>query len=157
MADTSEKTIADELREAAARAREHLLSHVTAEVLPQTAIVTLCGNHEESEAICRNCVHFDARDRVLARLIATLLNAREALASWLEATAERIDNEARWHEAMLTCGDGTHRRSGFVHSGSVECGRWLAAGHDRIACGWSACHCFDHALAVARVLNRTAS
>jgi len=88
VADTTEKTIANELREAAARAREHLLAAVTARVLKRdTAIVAICGNHDEPAEICRNCHSFDVRDRVLARLVATLINAREPLASWLESAA----------------------------------------------------------------------
>ncbi|MER6575784.1 hypothetical protein [Nonomuraea sp. NPDC001023] len=129
MADTkTEKTVAEELREAAARAREHLLPHVIAVVIPQTAIVTICVDHKEPwETVCRNCISFDARHRELANLLAALFNAREPLASWLEETAEKFDDEVRGrlHD---TC-DG-------------------AIGED--------CYCFREPLAVARVLNGTA-
>jgi hypothetical protein len=137
MAETkTEKTVAEELREAAARAREHLLSQVTAEVLPQTAIVTLCGNHEESEAICRNCAHFDVRDRVLARIVAALINAREPLASWLE-------QYARWADDSIFVYD---EESDIPVHESDYCDGEIGKG----------CQCFAHPLAVARVLNGTA-
>jgi hypothetical protein len=79
---------ADEMRTAAARAREHLLPAVTARVVERdTSVVVICGNHDEPAEICRNCHYFDVQDRVLARLVATLINAREPLASWLESAA----------------------------------------------------------------------
>ncbi|TYB69687.1 hypothetical protein FXF51_05870 [Nonomuraea sp. PA05] len=151
MADTTEKTIASELREAAARAREHLLSHVVAEVLPQTAIVVLCGSvHEESAVTCRNCVLFDVKDRVLARLVATLINAREPLASWLEQVAEVFDKEVICDQPECpACGDGCHVDHGtlLVHDGGCG-GVLLDVGEDR-------CSCFAGGMAVARVLNGT--
>ncbi|HEY9375005.1 hypothetical protein [Streptomyces sp.] len=137
------KTVSDELREAAARAREHLLPHVIAEVLPETAIVALCGSiHEESAVMCRNCVMFDVKDRVLARLVVTLLNAREPLASWLE------DAERRYETAMeeiecTACGEAgacTHPAEAEFCQGCEEP---------------TPCRCITPALAVARVLNGT--
>ncbi|MGA4989934.1 hypothetical protein [Nonomuraea bangladeshensis] len=137
MAETTEKTIAVELREAAARVREHLVPAVKAWVLPQSALVVLCGDHEAAEEMCRNCLHFSARDRVLARLVASLLNAREPLASWLE-------QNARWAADSIL----------------VEDGGGDAPFHDSDFCDGEIgknCQCFDHPLAVARALNGTAS
>jgi hypothetical protein len=88
MADARTETPADEMREAAARAREDLLPAVTARVIEHTAVVVICGNHDEPAEICRNCHYFDVQDRVLARLVATLINAREPLASLLNHMAD---------------------------------------------------------------------
>lgn len=96
MADTRTETPADEMREAVIRLREHLVPAVTARVLKHTAIVAICGNHDPSAQTCVRCQLFDVQDRVLARLVATLINAREPLASWLEETAD----EAERHEAQ---------------------------------------------------------
>ncbi|MBN6054555.1 hypothetical protein JYK22_21615, partial [Nonomuraea sp. RK-328] len=88
VADTkTQTTVAAELREAAARARERLVPAATARVLQQSAIVAICGNHDDPALICRNCVYFDAGDRGLARMVAMLINAREPLAAWLESAA----------------------------------------------------------------------
>ncbi|MER7361875.1 hypothetical protein [Nonomuraea wenchangensis] len=153
MADTTEKTLADELREAAARAREHLVPSVTAWVLPQSALVVLCGSHEAAEEMCRNCMHFSARDRVLARLVAALINAREPLASWLEQVAEEFGREVITDTPECpNCGEGcAGHDDALVHDDG--CGNWLA---DADAPGLR-CECFDPALAVARLLNGTAS
>jgi hypothetical protein len=89
MPDTKTETPADEMRTAAARAREHLLPAVTARVVERdTSVVVICGNHDEPAEICRNCHYFDVQDRVLARLVATLINAREPLASLLDHMAD---------------------------------------------------------------------
>ncbi|MFD1546951.1 hypothetical protein [Nonomuraea guangzhouensis] len=155
MVDTDEKTIAEELREAAARSREHLLPHVVAEVLPQTAIVVLCGSiHDESAVTCRNCVLFDVKDRVLARLVAALLNAREPLASWLEQAAKDYEEEV-------------YQEEGACHRGVCEPG---CPGHEQVAvcdrCGnllapasprqGPPCPCWTAPLAVARIVNGSA-
>ncbi|MEU6709949.1 hypothetical protein ABZ897_00605 [Nonomuraea sp. NPDC046802] len=147
MAETSEKTVADELREAAARAREHLLPHVIAVAIPQTAIVTICVEHQEQwETVCRNCISFDVRHRELASLLAILFNAREPLASWLEKTAHDFDVEVEEHRPDC-CGDA-HEESGLLHLDG--CGDWVTVYRDH---GGAPCGCFAHALAVARVLN----
>jgi hypothetical protein len=95
MADTRTETPADEMREAAARAREHLLPAVTARLIEHTAVVVICGNHDEPAEICRNCHYFDVQDRVLAWLVATLINARDLLASWLETEARMWEERGR--------------------------------------------------------------
>jgi hypothetical protein len=123
MADISEKTITDELREAAARAREDLVPAAEAHPIPGSPIVAVCGNHVGISAICDNCVHFDARDMVLARLIVVLINAREPLASWLEKTAHIVDSFR------------------------------LPSHPEHEPCDDPCCYTAHHALAVARVLN----
>lgn len=157
MADTTEKTIAEELREAAARAREGLVLAAEAHSIPGSPIVAVCGNHVGISAICDNCVHFDARDMVLARLIVVLINAREPLASWLYLAAGRYDEDV--YEDEIGCNPGgTH--GDFCEA---DC-----PGHKPVAicdrCGnrvgpdapeGSRCGCWDKALAVARVLNGT--
>ncbi|MFI7448133.1 hypothetical protein ACIBQX_11600 [Nonomuraea sp. NPDC049714] len=100
LAPKKAETPADEMREAAARAREHLLPAVTARVIEHTAVVVICGDHDEPAEICRNCHYFDVQDRVLARLVVTLINARDLLASWLETEArmwEKRGNSADGH------------------------------------------------------------
>lgn len=92
--DTTTTTPADELREAGARAREHLLPAVTARVLKDTALVVICGNHEPSAGTCVRCQLFDVQDRVLARLVATLINAREPLAALLDDIAGEAERHA---------------------------------------------------------------
>jgi hypothetical protein len=87
MADTKTETPADEMREAVIRLREHLVPAVTARVLKHSAVVAICGNHDPLAQTCLHCELFDVRDRMLAVLVATLLNAREPLASWLEEAA----------------------------------------------------------------------
>lgn len=150
---TPEKTIADELREAAARSREHLLPEVVAEVLPHTALVVLCSKvHEESEGTCRDCLMFDVRDVVLARLVATLLNAREPLGAWLEKTAEDFEGSTSEDTPECpNCTAGTYPCGGhgtwLFHEGG--CGGVINSGSSED------CACFATPLAVARVINGT--
>lgn len=161
MSDTkTEKTVAAELREAAARAREHLLPAVTARVLKRdTAILAICGNHDEAAEICRNCHYLDVRDRVLARLMAMLINAREPLASWLEKTAQDVAKAVYQDEiCSIPGGSQGHCEADCPGHDPVlvcdECGNLLAPTGPKQG---DRCRCWDTALATARVINGTAS
>jgi hypothetical protein len=124
MPEIKTETSADEMRTASARAREHLLPAVTARVVERdTSVVVICGHHDEPAEICRNCHYFDVQDRVLARLVATLINAREPLASWLEKTSHIVDSFR------------------------------LPSHPEHEPCDDPCCYTAHHALAVARVLN----
>lgn len=133
MADTkTEKTVAEELRAGAARARETFTPAATARVVHRTR-VAICGSHTKNPTlVCHGCAYFDTEDPVLARLLVALLNAREPLASWLE-------EYVRWANDSIT---DYEEGNGPVHE-SDYCDGEIGKN----------CRCFDRALAVARVLN----
>jgi len=167
MPDTTEKTIADELREAVARLRE------TAKDAPSgswgvngpwwwdrgdqpanatSCIVTEPGN-EPVAVLAPPYNPHPAAEKAgpWIRLVNPLL--AEPLASWLEQAAEEFDREVITDTPECpNCGEGcVGHDDALVHDDG--CGNWLA---DADVPGLR-CECFDRPLAVARVLNGTSN
>lgn len=166
MAEPTEKTIADELREAAARLRETAkdappgpwgvngpwwweVTHHEQDIT--SCIVTEPGN-EPVAVLAPPYNRHPAAEKAgpWIRLVNPLL--AEPLASWLERVAEEFGREVIEDTPECpNCGEGcSGHDDALVHD--EGCGLWLA---DEDAD--ERCKCFDAPLAVARVLNGAAS
>jgi hypothetical protein len=139
MSDTkTEKTVADELREAAARCRE---AGAAASPPPWRRDGMTIATGWDTAALAYNGV-----DAAWIALASPAL--AEPLAAWLEQAAHDFDVEVEEHRPDC-CGD-VHEEPGLLHMDG--CGGWVTVYRDH---GGVPCGCFDHALAVARVLNGT--
>ncbi|MEU4513216.1 hypothetical protein AB0G05_27280 [Nonomuraea wenchangensis] len=98
MADTTEKTLADELGEAAARLREAPtdLATIKPPFLPSMPHLDIVEVGAVPLACCVDCGTEAEIDAVPAALVVALLNAREPLAAVLLEVAD----EAKRHEAQ---------------------------------------------------------
>ncbi|MFI7644100.1 hypothetical protein [Nonomuraea sp. NPDC049400] len=149
MADTSEKTIADELREAAAKLREkaenapHGPWHwegTYPQRISNAAAIVVADTFTGPEVPPYGAEWITLVSPELA----------EPLASWLEKAAKDFDDET-YEDAIEcpACGDGCYKDHGTFRAHS-SCGGVVGSDAER-------CPCFDEALAVARFLNGTAS
>ena len=163
MADSTEKTIASELREAAAKVRR--LGKVAppgpwgingpwwwdGAGQPATSCIVTGGNEPVAVLPPPYNRHPDAEYagpwiQTMSPLLA------EPLASWLEESAKIFDREVLMDSPECpNCGEGcSGHPDALVHD--EGCGNWLADEDADLRC-----KCFDRALAVARVLNGSAS
>ncbi|MEU8278202.1 hypothetical protein ACFYOK_37455 [Microbispora bryophytorum] len=64
-------------------------------------LIVICDQHDDPdnppatldlEGCCRDCIFVDARDPAVARQLAALINARAAIAAWLQEWAEGLSN-----------------------------------------------------------------
>lgn len=150
VADTTEKAIADEMREAAALLRE---TAITAIAGPWASLdggdrLVAWRTGDNFEYVVDEPI--DGATAEWMALVNPLL--AEPLAAWLEKAAKDFDEQVISEQGECpACGDGCYADHGtyLVHDGGC-CGVLLEVGEDR-------CQCFALPLAVARVLNGTGS